>query len=730
MKRILFFPRRYSARPVRLALGLMAVAGLLLGLPFSSTAQQQGGGEGDVSEDDYYRMQTLPLPQGMKLEVGGLALTPAGQMGVVTRRGDLWLVENPDMQDRARPFYRRFAQGLHEPLGLAYHDGAFYAAQRGELTRLEDTDGDSRADQYDAVTTWPLSGNYHEYSYGPEVLPDGRMILTFNLGWQGEGVSLVPWSGWMMEVTPEGELRPFAAGLRSPAGIGLTPEGEIFYAENQGDWVGSGRISHVEKGDFLGHPASLRWTGKPGVPKELRGVEPSDVPSTGTPMHEVAEDVPALKMPAAWFPHAIMGISTSDILTDTTEGTFGPFEGQYFVGDQGHSRVMRMDLEQVEGEYQAAVFPFRENFASGIVRLAWGPGGGLFAGMTSRGWNAKGERQYGLQRLTWTGRTPFEMETVHARPDGFKISFTRPVDPAVAGDPSVYQVSSFSYKYHQQYGSDIIRRKEHAVQGVKVDEDGRSVRLAVESPRKGYIHEVALDDTLQSESGTPLLHNTAYYTLKNIPGGERLALSELPDAHRAEGVLASAAAGGSSAGESAPASSPSTGEDTAASEDASSDGSASGSSASGDSASQAPAGDLPKHQTTLPESWTGGPDKTVSIAAAPGLEYDLREFEVKAGSRVKLVLTNPTDLQHNLVIVAPGTWSEVAQKAINLGLEGPEMDYVPETDNVRHYTSLLDPGGSETIYFRAPTETGDHTYVCTFPGHAQSMRGTMIVTPR
>ena len=123
------------------------------------------------------------------------------------------------------------------------------------------------------------------------------------------------------------------------------------------------------------------------------------------------------------------------------------------------------------------------------------------------------------------------------------------------------------------------------------------------------------------------------------------------------------------------------------SEDASSDGSA-----SGGSASQAPAGDLPKHQTTLPKSWTGGPDKTVSIAAAPGLEYDLREFEVKAGSRVKLVLTNPTDLQHNLVIVAPGTWSEVAQKAINLGLEGPEMDYVPETDNVHHYTSLLDRG--------------------------------------
>ena len=91
----------------------------------------------------------------------------------------------------------------------------------------------------------------------------------------------------------------------------------------------------------------------------------------------VAERVPALKPPAVWFPHTLMGISTSDILVDSTNGAFGPFAGQLFVGDQGHSKIMRVALEQVDGVHQGAVFPFREGFASGILRLAWAPDGSM-----------------------------------------------------------------------------------------------------------------------------------------------------------------------------------------------------------------------------------------------------------------------------------------------------------------------------------------------------------------
>jgi hypothetical protein len=79
-------------------------------------------------------------------------------------------------------------------------------------------------------------------------------------------------------------------------------------------------------------------------------------------MNEVAKSVPGLKPPAIWFPHGILGISTSAILIDDVKGKFGPFAGQVFVGDQGQSKIMRVAMEKVKGEYQGAVFPFRKGF--------------------------------------------------------------------------------------------------------------------------------------------------------------------------------------------------------------------------------------------------------------------------------------------------------------------------------------------------------------------------------
>ncbi len=87
-----------------------------------------------------------------------------------------------------------------------------------------------------------------------------------------------------------------------------------------------------------------------------------------------------------------MGISTSGLITDNTNGQFGPFANQMFVGDQGQSKIMRVALEKVKGEYQGVVFPFREGFSSGILRLVWGHDGSLFAGMTSRGLVLHGQR--------------------------------------------------------------------------------------------------------------------------------------------------------------------------------------------------------------------------------------------------------------------------------------------------------------------------------------------------
>ncbi|MEH6408459.1 MAG: auracyanin family protein, partial [Leeuwenhoekiella sp.] len=176
-------------------------------------------------EDDFYRITTIPTPEGVLIEGGGVVSMPDGSMAVCTRRGDVWILENPTMSGGTGVNFKKFASGLHEPLGLAYKNGALYTAQRGELTKLVDTDGDGVADVYKTVYAWPLSTHYHEYSFGPVLAPDDTFFVTANVAfgdeewWRGE--SRVPWRAWTMKISEDGTMQPWATGMRSPAGYGM-----------------------------------------------------------------------------------------------------------------------------------------------------------------------------------------------------------------------------------------------------------------------------------------------------------------------------------------------------------------------------------------------------------------------------------------------------------------------------------------------------------------------------
>lgn len=683
--------------------GLLLV-GLLAGFVAASVWGQTEKDETGVSrarEEDYYKITSLPIPAGIALEVGGLTVMPDGRLAVSTRRGEVWLIQNPEMQMGRPPAYRRFAHGLHEALGIAYQGGSFYVSQRGELTRLTDTNGDDQSDQYHTVFKYPLTGNYHEYAYGPIIHPNGDMTVTLNVAFGPEGYSGVPWRGWMLQIKPDGSITPFATGMRSPAGIGLDEKGEIFYSDNQGDWVGSSNITHVAKGDFTGNPGGLPWASQPNSPVKVRE---KDITSSGRPMHEVAKEVPGLKTPAIWFPHGIMGNSTSGILLHTGKANMGPFDGQLFVGDQAQSRVMRASLEQVKGVYQGACYPFREGFASGVLRQDWGNDGSMYVGMTSRGWASTGPEEYALQRLSWNGKVPFEMHTVTAKPDGFELLFTKPVDKALAQEPANYAVTGFTYKYHSDYGSPVINQEESPVKAAVVSEDGLKVRLVVDNLREGYIHEIKLE-ALQALDKTLLLHDVVYYTLNQIPEGEKLAIAAKPATNHQHNSKPA------EKGSSAKASKAST---TAAAKKES-------------AVASAPVASKQKHTTKMPASWEKGPDQTIILGTKPGLKFDKTVLEVKAGSRIKLVFNNTDDMQHNFVLALQNKANEVGEMALNLGLKGPEKQYVPDTPMVLYHTSLLQPTSAETIYFTAPSKHGEYPYVCTYPGHYTIMRGIMKV---
>ena len=530
---------------------------LLFLLPSTiATAQQKNLAP---TEDDYYKIITVPTPEDILLEVGGLTTLPDGRIAVCTRRGNIWIVENPNAFGESLPEFRLFASGLHEPLGLAYKEGALYTAQRGELTKLVDTNGDDAADVYESVYTWPLSGYYHEYSFGPKIAPDGSFFVTANVAfgdqewWRGE--SRRPWRGWTMKIHPDGTMEPWATGMRSPCGLGII-DGEFFYDDNQGDWVGSGGLWHVTKGSFTGHPAGLRWTSLPNSPLKLTAeevyadvnprqmtiegqyVKPENIQDEKNPhfLFQMKEKFPAYQTPAVWLPHGVLGISNSEILVDETAGKFGPFAGQVFVGDQGQSKIMRVAMEKVNGEYQGVAFDFRSGFQSGVLRMCYGHDGSMFVGETNRGWGSAGTTTSGLQRLVWMNKVPMEMKNVKATPDGFDIEFTLPVDKVSANDLSSYGGKSFIYKYHPVYGSPTVNVQNLMIKGVKVSDDGLHVRLVIDNLRRHYIHQIDVSKLRAEGSGLPVLHSTAYYTLNNIPDGQKLSPGEFSTKRTAPAV--------------------------------------------------------------------------------------------------------------------------------------------------------------------------------------------------
>ena len=462
-----------------------------------------------ATENDYYKLSTLPFPKELKLEVSGMAALPGDRMAIAIRKGEIWIAEKLSTE---KPVYKKFASGLHEPLGLAYHEGNLYTVQRTELTRLRDTDEDGQADEYlTHAKGWGVTGNYHEYAYGPAVDGAGNLWVALNCS-IGKGYnSNNQWRGWSLRVKPDGSWEPMSGGFRSPSGIGTNLNGDVFATDQQGNWFPTCPLMHLKRGTFHGHADSLPFTGLPGATFKVDGELPKNLTVT-----QAAKLIPAYQLPAVWFPYRKMGMSTTDILADSTQGKFGPFAGQLFCGEFTMSFVSRVFLEKVEGEYQGACFRFRDGLDCAALRLQWGTDGSMYIGQSNRGWNSLGTKSYGLQRLQWTGKVPFEIKEMSAQKNGFRITFTQPVNIDTVINPKSFTMTSYTYPYQSKYGGEPMNVKTHAVKVAGRDKAQRSVQLTIDEMRPGYVYELH-GPGVRNTKGQSLLHSAAYYTLNRVP---------------------------------------------------------------------------------------------------------------------------------------------------------------------------------------------------------------------
>ncbi len=463
------------------------------------------------SEAHYFSVEHLTPPPGALLEVGGMDWLPGGELAVSTRRGQVWIVENALASDPGAARFRLFAEGLQEGLGLKVVDGVIHVLQRGELSRLLDTDRDGSCDTVETVSNgWGLSGNYHEFAFGLPRDDKGNFYLSLNVGftepkwWHGR--ANVPWRGWVLRVRPDGVAEPFAMGFRSPAGIGMDDAGNLFVTDNQGDWMPVCPLHHVREGRFYGAPASLKWTPEYQAAKS----EPSVI----TPADR--ERTP----PALWFPYK-WSRSTGDMRTIPRDGSFGPYGGQLAVAELTNGLVLRADLERVRGELQGACFLVRQEVGS-AVRTLFAPDGTLMLGLTNRGWGGLGPAQ-GLARVRKLA-TPFEIEHVRLQAGGFLLELSEPLAPGLALFPENFEFVGYHYDYWWEYGSPERGHRALKLRSFEVAADRRSIRVQLDDLEAGEVVR-GIVRGLVNAGGAPLLHEEFHYTVNQLVDGP---LSSVP----------------------------------------------------------------------------------------------------------------------------------------------------------------------------------------------------------
>ncbi|MDF1860880.1 MAG: hypothetical protein P1U87_11750 [Verrucomicrobiales bacterium] len=486
----------------------------LFGLVLATIALLSPAMAEEPKQSDYYTITSIPAPKGAVVEGGAIELLPDGKVAVCTRRGQIWTIENAFSHPEKPAKWTLFAEYLHEPLGLAWKDGWLYAVQRPEVTRMKDEDGDGRADVFETVNDdWGINGNYHEYTFGSRFDKDGYLWTTLCLTGSFTADSL--FRGWILRINEKGEMIPTASGVRSPGGIGFNPEGDVFYTDNQGAWNGSSSLKWARPGSFQGNPNGNIWY---EYAEAKAGDRPVDPPYTeeGSRMVTEREKIEQLVPPAVVLPHAKVGNSPTVIEPDLSDGKFGPFAGQVFVGEQTHSKINRVFLEKVNGLYQGAVFHFLEGFESGNIAVRLSEDGVLFTSGSNRGWGARGGKNFNFERVNWTGKVPFEIREMRALPDGFELTFTKPLDKTSAVDPS-FSMKAYTYIYQKAYGSPEVDPVDPKVTVASVAEDGMSLKLNVEPMTKGHVHELSANGLKTSDGGHGLLHKEAYYTLNEIP---------------------------------------------------------------------------------------------------------------------------------------------------------------------------------------------------------------------
>jgi putative heme-binding domain-containing protein len=588
-----------------------------------------------------YLVDTIELPfknpWNALLFIGDHGFLPDGSAMICTIQGDVWHVEGLDESLR-QVRWRRFASGLHQALGLVVAEGNVYVLGRDQITRFHDLNHDGEADFYECFSNaHETSPGGHDFVSGLQRDSSGRFYTASSK----QGLLRFSADGRSVEVV--------ATGFRNPDGLGLAPEGTVTVPNSEGDSVPASMICEVRPGGHYGYPA---------------------------PRNGRAPDLPLVYLPR--------GLDNSSAAQVTVpDDRFGPLQGlmlHFSYGAGSHFLVLR---EKTDGQPQGAVVPLPGDFRSGSHRARFNPLDGQLYVSGQAGWGTYTPDDGCFQRVRYTG-APVQLPTeFHAHENGVLLTFSRPLDPAIAGRADRHFAQVWNYHYSMGYGSPELSARHPgqpghdvvAIRSAHVLADGKT--LFLEIPDLQPVNQLHLH--VRTGEGDPTdifatVHKMAP-PFSGFPGYR--PISKTIAAHP---ILADMAA---------------------------------------------------LNHKPEPNRWRRNikSARSITIEAGKNLSFLPRSFTVRAGEPIKLTFINPDAVPHNWALLRPGSLFRVGD-LLNKIIAEPDAalrHYIPKTDDVLAYSDIVPAQDQFIIYFRAPKEKGRYPYVCTFPGHWMVMNGEMNV---
>ncbi|QDT54367.1 Trehalose utilization [Caulifigura coniformis] len=442
-------------------------------------------------ESGSFAVDTVTIPfenpyQAMFFVTGHDFLTP-DVAAICTVHGDVWLVSGL-AGDWSELKWKRYATGMFQPLGLVVRKRlspppaeAANAKEsltspfdilvlcRDHIARLHDLNADDEADYYEVfneeVTTSPGG---HDYVTCLEQDRTGSLYYIHAL----EGI---------IRVSPDGRYKEvIGTGYRNPNGLGVSPDGDITVAPQEGNWTPSSGVFEVHPGSYGGFGGPKVQSGRP------LGYDP----------------------PLCWIPRRLDNSSGGQVTV--TSDKWGPLEGKLLHLSYGQCTVHLVLREDIHGVGQGGTIKLSPQFESGVCRGRFSPFDGQLYVSGLRGWTTSATQDGCFQRMRYTGRPVHLPVGVGTLKNGLTLTFSDTLDRESAEDPDNYFAEQWNVTYRAEYGSPefkISNPKEEGRDPVDIEsatllEDGRTVFLEI--PDIQPVSQLSLSYTLTAKDGAKI----------------------------------------------------------------------------------------------------------------------------------------------------------------------------------------------------------------------------------